>query len=160
MANAKIYIETTIPSYLTAWPSRDLVRAAHQQITREWWESAKSRFDLFVSEAVLEETSDGDPGAAIDRQAAVSELRVLDVDEKVIRLAGEYQKLLPLPGTAAMDIIHIACASSYQMDYLVTWNCRHIANPEVIRKLIRINDAARRETPLIVTPEALMEEML
>ena len=153
-----VYVETTVPSYLTAWPSRDLVRAAHQQITREWWRTAGQRFELFISEAVIQEIAMGDPTAAAERQAAVNQLPILQIDGRVIDLAREYDVALRLPPKANVDVLHIACATAYDLDYLVTWNCKHIANGEVIRRLRDFNDAAGRRTPLIVTPEALLED--
>jgi hypothetical protein len=154
---ASIYVETTVPSYLMARPSRDLVRAAHPQITREWWYGSAPRFELFVSEAVVEEISVRDPVAALERQNAIKDLPILHLDHRVLALAREYEGSLGLPSKAHVDIIHIACATAYELDFLVTWNCRHIANGAVIRRLIECNMAAGRSTPLIVTPEALLE---
>jgi hypothetical protein len=155
---ATVYVETTIPSYLTAWTSRDLVRAAHQQITREWWRTARSRFELWVSEAVIEEIAMGDTEAAADRQVAVRGLPILTLTDAVGALAREYDSSLRLPPKARTDVLHIAFAVAYEMDYLVTWNCRHIASGPVIRRLQEVNDIAGRKTPLIVTPEALLED--
>lgn len=155
---ATVYVETTIPSYLTAWTSRDLVRAAHQQITREWWRTARNRFELWVSEAVMEEIALGDPEAAADRQVAVKDVPVLRLTDSVLEMAREYDGALGLPPKARTDVLHIAFAVAYEMDYLVTWNCRHIASGPVIRRLQEVNDIARRKTPLIVTPEALLED--
>jgi hypothetical protein len=153
---ASVYVETTIPSYLAARPSRDLVTAAHQQITHEWWETARDRFDVFVSEAVLDEIRRGEPGYAAKRMEIVAELDVLGFTEDVASLIREYHVRLVLSGAATTDLAHFAYSVGYNMDYLVTWNCRHIANGEVIRRLAKANHEIGRTTPLILTPEELM----
>lgn len=152
-----VYIETTIPSYLTANPGRDLIVAAHQEITREWWEKSAQRFDLVISEAVMEEISQGDPVAAKKREELVSSLSILEVTEEVQKLADIYSKELGLPPKAAVDIIHIAFAVVYEVDYLLTWNCKHIANGDVIKRLYTVNNKMNRFTPVILTPEELIE---
>lgn len=150
-----VYVETTIPSYLASRPSRDLIVAAHQQITEEWWERARSSFDLFISEAVLEEIRAGDPFAAARRLEIVQEFPVLALQEEILPLVTLYSQRLGLPPQARADLIHIAFAVTYKMDYLVTWNCKHIANGLVIRRLLEVNRELQRPTPVIVTPEEL-----
>ncbi|MBU1598934.1 type II toxin-antitoxin system VapC family toxin [bacterium] len=152
-----VYLETTVVSYLVAHPSRDLVVSAHQQITREWWDITQKRFKLFVSEAVLEEISRGDSMAVARRQEIVKELPVLELNEDVRELVRGYEKRLGLPKQARADIVHIAFAVAYKLDYLLTWNCSHIANGEVIRRLLRLNKELKRLTPIILTPEELLE---
>ena len=152
-----VYLETTIPSYLAAYPSRDLIVAAHQQITHEWWLSAKNRFNLYVSESVFAEIQSGDTTAASRRLDIVKDLPILKVNDDVRFLAKKYEKALELTGRAKADIPHFAFAVSYEMDYLLTWNCNHIANGEIIRKLISINTKIDRSTPLILTPEEVMD---
>lgn len=152
---ATVYLETTIPSYLASRPSRDLVTAAHQEVTREWWSSARESFDLFISEAVLEEIKAGDPDVAARRLHFVEGLPVLQLREDVRQLARRYERLLGLPEQARADVLHISFAVSYEIDYLVTWNCKHIANGQVIRRLWNVNQELRRLTPVIVTPEEL-----
>jgi hypothetical protein len=151
-----VYLETTIASYLAAQPSRDLIMAAHQQITHDWWLSARDRFDLYISDAVLNEIRGGDPDAAARRLAIVNGLPVLQLNEDVRNLVHEYDRRLGLAGRARADLPHFAFAVAYQMDYLVTWNCRHIANGEVIRRLLDANAALQRPTPLVVTPEEIL----
>ncbi len=151
-----VYLETTIPSYLAAQPSRDLIMAAHQQITHDWWLNARDRFDLYISEAVLNEIRGGDPDAAVRRLAIVNGLPVLQLNDDVRNLVHEYDRRLGLAGRARADLPHFAFAVAYQMDYLVTWNCRHIANGEVIRRLLVANAELQRATPLLVTPEEIL----
>src|SRR5437870_2189896 len=112
----RVYLETTVVSYLTAWPSRDLVRAAHQQITREWWENRREKFDLFVSRAVLDEAGGGDPVAAAERLEAIREIPLLDVSEEVTALAEQLVAEVPLPERAAVDALHIAIAAVHGTD--------------------------------------------
>jgi hypothetical protein len=153
----KVYLETTIASYLTAKASRDLVIAAHQQITQEWWQTARDRFELYVSEAVLGELRAGDPEAIERRLRSIGSLPVLALNADVRALTGHYERTLGLFGRARADVPHFAYAVSYQMDYLVTWNCSHIANGEMIRRLLKVNAELNRLTPLIVTPEEILE---
>ena len=152
-----IYLETTIPSYLAARPSRDLIVNAHQQITHEWWRDARKHFDLYISEAVLTEIRMGDPDAAARRLAIVEGLPIVEINDDVRNLAHVYAQSLDLTGRAKADLPHIAFAVAYEMDYLVTWNCLHIANRAVIHRLMEINSQLRRRTPIIVTPEELLE---
>jgi hypothetical protein len=150
-----VYLETTIPSYLAGRPNRDLVIAAHQQITHEWWNRAKESFDLYVSEAVLEEIRAGDPAVAAKRLEIVSGIPVLELRQDVRDLVRLYSDRLNFPPQAQADVLHIAFAVSYGLDYLVTWNCKHIANGYFIRRLLRVNQEIRRATPIILTPEEL-----
>jgi hypothetical protein len=151
-----VYLETTIPSYLAARPSRDLIMAAHQQITHDWWLNAHDRFDLYISDAVLNEIRSGDPAATTRRMSIVDGLPVLQLNDDVRKLTHEYDRRLGLVGCARADLPHFAFAVAYQMDYLVTWNCRHVANGEVIRRLLAANAELQRPTPLLVTPEEIL----
>ena len=131
MLQPKLYLETTVPSYLTAWPSRDLVRAGHQQITREWWRTRRDSFDIFVSQFVLDEAAAGDPEAARARLQTLQEYPLLDITETVDELAAAFIKTLALPPKAVTDAAHIAVAAVHGMHFLLTWNCTHIANAEM-----------------------------
>jgi predicted nucleic acid-binding protein len=149
-----VYIETTIPSYLTAWPSRDLVRAAHQQITREWW-GRRDRFELFTSRLVIQECQAGDAQAAIDRIEAIAEVPLLEQDANIVSLAERLLQEVPLPARAAADALHIATAAIHGMQYLLTWNCTHIANVVLRPQIEAVCRSAGYEAPLICTPEQL-----
>ena len=151
-----IYLETTIPSYLAARPSQNLIIAAHQQITQEWWRDAREHFDIYISEVVLTEIRVGDPDVATRRLAIVEELPILEINDEVQNLVNIYTHRLGLTGRALADLPHIAFAVAYTMDYLVTWNCAHIANGVVIRRLMDINSELQCHTPIIVTPEELL----
>ena len=151
-----VYLETTIPSYLAANPSRDLIVAGHQQITHQWWTTAGQRFELYISEYSYDEIKSGDPKIAAVRLELVRNLPMLTRTQDVEHLTEFYRSRLGLAGKAEYDVPHFAFAVAFEMDYLVTWNCSHIANGVVIRKLIELNAEMNRATPLIVTPEALL----
>jgi len=152
-----LYLETTIPGSLAAWPSRDLIRAARQQITREWWDTRRSAFDLFVSQVVIREVSAGDRTAAEDRLKLLENIAILELDEEATRLAEELLRGVPLPAKAAVDALHIAIAAVSAMDYLLTWNCTHIANAVLRGRIESVCRGHGRTPPRICTPEELME---
>lgn len=153
---ASVHIETTVVSYLASRPSRDLVVAAHQEITREWWDARRSDFDLFVSEILVEEVSAGDPEAVRRRLDLVATVPRLALTADVEKLARRLVAEGAIPERAAVDALHIAVATVHAMDYLVTWNCRHIANAELRAEVARVCIAAGYEPPVICTPEELM----
>ena len=153
----KAYIETTVISYLTALPSRDLVLAAHQQVTRDWWSSRRA-FELYVSQFVLDEASAGDAGAAARRVEALHDLGILDLTREATLLAAELIRAGGLPVTAKIDALHIAVASVHGMDYLVSWNCTHIANATMRGRIEAICRGAGFEPPVICTPIELVKE--
>lgn len=149
-----VYIETTIPSYLTAWPSRDLVRAAHQQITREWWDR-RVAFELRSSRLVVEECRAGDPEAAALRLAAMTGVPLLELTVDAAVLADALLRGVPLPDRAAADALHVATAAVHRVRYLLTWNCAHLANVVLRPQIEAVCRAAGYEPPLICTPEEL-----
>lgn len=150
----RIYVETTIPSYLTAWPSRDLVRAAQQQVTREWWDR-RDGFDLFISRLVLVECQAGDPTAAVERMTALAGLPVLEPTAEAAALADALVRYVPLPARAVADALHIAIAAANGIEYLLTWNCTHIANATLRPQIEAVCRDAGFEPPLICTPQEL-----
>lgn len=154
----KVYLETTIPSYLTAWPSRDLIIAAHQQITQQWWQTRRAEFDLFVSQIVLQEAGAGDKEPAARRLAILEKLPLLEQTEAVTAFAQELVEDVPFPERAAVDALHIAMAVVNGMDYLLTWNCTHIANAALRSPIEAICRSKGYEPPVICTPEELLEE--
>jgi hypothetical protein len=153
----KAYLETTIASYLTARPSRDLITAANQQMTHDWWHDHRANFDLYVSQFVIEEASAGDPEAAKRRLAMLADLPQLDVTDAVQHLAQALLTHVPLPPNAQVDALHIAVATVHGMDYLVTWNCTHIANATLRHRIEAICRAEGYEPPIICTPQELLE---
>lgn len=153
---AKVYLETTIPSYVTARPSRDLVLAGHQEITRQWWEQRRNTFALFISELVLQECRAGHTESAQRRIELLAGISILPANHVVSQMAERLVDEGPIPTKAAGDAVHIATATVYQCDYLLTWNCRHIANAEIQRSLRQITRQYGWELPVICTPEELM----
>ena len=154
----RVYLETTIPSYLTAWLSSDLVMAGHQQTTREWWETRRDDFELFVSQFVIDEAGAGDPDAARRRLEMLVNVPLLDPGVNVHPLAEELMKRVPLPPKAAADALHIAIATIHGMDFLLTWNCTHIANAALRPSIEAVCRDNGYEPPVICTPEELLKE--
>jgi hypothetical protein len=153
----KAYLETTIVSYLTARPSRDLITAAHQQITQQWWQTQRARFDLFIAPPVMREAQAGDPDAAARRIAALQGLPLLALSEEAAELAQALLEQGPLPANAVVDALHIAIAAVNGMHYLLTWNCTHIANAAIRSDIEDVCRARGYEPPVICTPEELLE---
>lgn len=152
-----IYLETTVVSYYTSRPSRDIIALAHQEITREWWSKAMKRFDVYISEVVIEEASMGNPEAARRRLETLKDFPHLELNAEVEELTQLYFKELDIPEKSFRDAAHLAVASVHNIDYLITWNCKHLANGEVIKRLMKLNAKFGFHTPLISTPEELME---
>ena len=152
----RAYIETTVVSYLTAWPSRDVVIAGNQQTTRDWWRDAADRFELVASELVINEAGAGDAGAARGRLAILDSLTLLDATEEAGELAQQLVQSGVIPQTKAEDAAHIAIAVTNGVDYLVTWNCRHIANATMRSRIERVCREAGYEPTIICTPEELV----
>jgi predicted nucleic acid-binding protein len=157
MERGTVYIETSVISYLTGDDSRNLWVLGHQQITREWWNEELPKLDGFISEVVLEEIERGDTAAAAARIEATKNFPLLKIVTEVQRLADAYYQELSLPARAKADAAHLALAAWHGIDYLVTWNCAHIANARVRRLLERINANWNIQTPVICTPEELTE---
>ena len=153
----KIYIETSIPSYLTAHLSNDLRVAANQIITNEWWETRRSNFELFISEFVIAEASLGNSDAAQKRLEPIADLPILSVTDAVRTLAKALVLEGPIPHNAEIDAFHIAVAAVNGIEYLLTWNCTHIANAIMRPKIEEVCRQQGFEPPIICTPQELME---
>jgi predicted nucleic acid-binding protein len=152
----RVYVETSVVSYLTSFPSRDIVIAAHQQITQAWW-ATRSRFDLYVSEAVLAEAGGGDPVAAERRLSALANIAILAITGDVVSLATRFVDAGALPPKAFVDALHVAAAAVHGMDFLLTWNCSHIANAQIRGRLEALCRSLNLQPPMICTPEELQE---
>jgi hypothetical protein len=152
----KVYLETTIPSLLTAWPSRDLSIAGQQQTTRDWWNERRQRYELFVSVLVMKEAERGDAKAASERVAKLQECRVLPYPKEAEDLTRALLASRLIPAKAETDAAHVATAAVYGMDFLLTWNCRHIANAAIVEKLRDICEREGFNAPVICTPHELM----
>jgi predicted nucleic acid-binding protein len=152
----KIYIETSVVSYYSNRPSRDLVIAARQQVTREWWEANSPLFDLYISVLVMEEAGSGNESEAQKRLEALNGLPILGISTEAETLA---DALLagPIPKTSAEDALHIALAAVNGIDFLLTWNFRHINNAMMKKQITRIVESNGYECPILCSPEELGE---
>jgi hypothetical protein len=151
-----VYLETTFVSYLVSLPSRDLLVAAHQQVTRDWWDQRRSQFHCVVSQVVIDEASAGDPQEIQKRLAVLANLDVLELSQAVEDLTTAILQTGIFPQRAVRDAAHIAVATVHQVEYLLTWNCRHLANAQTVRRIQRICEAEGFQLPQICTPEELM----
>ncbi|MEK6556766.1 MAG: type II toxin-antitoxin system VapC family toxin [Candidatus Margulisiibacteriota bacterium] len=155
MTKKKVYIESTIPSYLVGRSSRDIIVLAHQDITQTWWVKCRHKFDLFVSPAVVKEVSDGDSTLSEKRLELIENITMLDFHEDIEKLAMQYFSKFSIPQKSVLDVFHIAYAVFHKIDFLLTWNCKHLANANIIQSLYRLNDRLGHTTPVICTPEEL-----
>jgi hypothetical protein len=153
-----VYIETTIVSYLVANPSRDAMVAAHQQLTRQWWEEERLRYECVTSEEVLRESFLGDAEMSRRRVEALAGLTVLTVDDTARDLARGLLGENILPPAATSDAIHAVVATLRNVNILLTWNCRHLANPHLLGKLRGFMGCRGLTLPEICTPIELMGE--
>jgi hypothetical protein len=154
----RVYLETTIPSYLTAWRSQDLIVAANQLATARWWDEVRPRYEVFVSDVVIQEAKEGNQEAASRRLEAIAGIPELPLTEEAEKLAGLLLTHAALPQKARIDALHIAIATLNGMDFLLTWNCTHIANATTLHVTEAVCRAAGFEPPVICTPPQLMEE--
>jgi predicted nucleic acid-binding protein len=155
----KVYVETSVISYLVARRNqRDLLVAANQELTREWWDTRRYKFDLYASVVVLAEAARGDQSMAAARLAIVRQLNLVEVTDTALVLAQELLKRAGIPQKANDDAIHIALAAASGLDYLLTWNCKHIANAVIIPRVNEVIRGLGFEPPLIYTPQELMED--
>jgi len=153
-----VYVETTIVSYLTSRPSRDLIIAGRQALTSEWWATCQAHFDLYVSPLVVAEAEDGDPDAANRRMQSIKGIPALLVTDEARSLARLLVHRGPIPESFVEDALHVAICAIHGVDYLVTWNCTHLANAQIRRQVERVVEKAGYRCPIICTPEELMEE--
>ena len=153
----RVYVETSIVSYLTARPARDIVIAGRQQSTRDWWVTASSRFELVISQLVREEAGVGDPDAATARLAAFAPLARLAFPREALALAQRLVDAGAVPRRAAPDAAHVAIAAVHNVEFLATWNFRHIANATARRRIETVRRDSGIEPPVLCTPEELTE---
>jgi predicted nucleic acid-binding protein len=152
---SSVYVETSVISYYAARPSRDIITAARQTITQEWWDEARGRFEIYISVLVVEEAKAGDPDAAQRRLAAISGLLILKINDAAEELAKRLVDRGLIPKTSAEDALHIALATAHGMDFLLMWNFRHINNAEVKAQIRAAIEAVGYECPVICSPEEL-----
>lgn len=152
----KVYLETSVVSYLTARPARDVVVLAHQQLTREWWANERDSFDLYTSEIVIAEAEKGNPEAARARLELIRTTTQLATSESAEQLVPILLRETGLPIKALADMSHVALATIHGMQFLLTWNCKHIANAMVLRRVAKACRANGYDLPVICTPEELL----
>jgi len=156
MMKPTLYLETTVPSYLVSQPSRDLVVAAHQQITNEWWAHQREKFDIYISQFVFDEARAGDTILAGERMKIISKFPKLEVNQDVKYLAALLIRERIIPAKAVIDAAHIAVSAVHGMEFLLTWNCAHLANAVIAKRIQKVCLDHGFLYPVICTPEELM----
>jgi hypothetical protein len=151
-----VYLETTFISYLVARPSRDVIVAGHQQTTQDWWTNRRSMFECAVSQVVFDEASLGDAAEAQKRLAIIAGLPKLDVTPDAEALTQAIMSAGVLPPHAFPDAAHVAVSSVHGIDYLLTWNCKHLANAQIARRIELVCTKSGHRMPIICTPDELM----
>ena len=152
-----IYLESSVVSYLAARPSRDLVVAGNQQVTRDWWETRRGECELFVSDVVVAECAAGDPTAASEREMFLTGLPILATTLEAEALADALLSVMALPQKAALDALHIGVTAVNGIDILLTWNCAHIANPFMQPQITAACVEFGVVPPTVCTPLQLVE---
>jgi hypothetical protein len=151
-----VYLETSFISYLVARSSGDLLVAAHQKTTQDWWAHRRDQFNCYVSQVVIDEASAGDPTEAQKRLAVIGSLAALDLTPGAESLTQAIMASGVLPPSAGRDAAHVAVAAFHAVDYLLTWNCKHLANAQIMRKIESVCQTMGYRMPIICTPEELM----
>jgi predicted nucleic acid-binding protein len=154
----KVYLESSLVSYLTSKPSRDIIIASRQQVTQVWWETQRARFTLYISPLVIQEVSSGDPNAVKKRLSQIKNISLLEVNEDVLGLASSLLKNKAVPEKSTGDALHLAIAAFHNTDYLLTWNYKHLANAEKRELIVQTIQAIGYNSPIICTPDELMGE--
>jgi len=151
-----VYIETSIIGCLTARSTKNLIIAENIETTRDWWQNRRNGFDLYISQVVLDEVATGDAEIALKRLEILNELPLVELNQAVRHLATQFLMRSNLPPKASDDEVHIAAATVHRLDYWLTWNCKHIANAQIQRKLAEISLDLGYELPIICTPYELL----
>jgi hypothetical protein len=151
-----VYIESSVISYITARPNRDIVISARQAVTIEWWETYRNQFEIYVSELVLEEIGCGDPMAASHRIAIVKDIPILVISQSAISIAQALVKEKAIPESSTEDALHIGIAAVQNIDFLLTWNFKHMNNANTRIKIASIITELNYSSPIICSPEELI----
>lgn len=154
----KVYIETSFISFLTAQPSSDIHQMSRQIESQQWWKYHRNQFELFASDSVLLEAAKGAPEAAKRRLEILDEIYILDITTAARDLAGRLVAPNLLPKNASEDALHIAVCSIHGIDYLLTWNCKHLANAVIRRQVHHFLADEGLASPEICTPFELLEK--
>ena len=153
----KVYVETTVISDLTSRPSPLVRNLARQLATKEWWDDALNRCEFYISQLVDAESARGDEDAAKRRQEFLTELTWIEYGPAALDLARKFLDAAAIPETSFDDATHVAIATIAKMDYLATWNSKHINNPQTLPKIIKVCEENGFKCPLIGTPDQLKE---
>ena len=154
-----VYLETSVISYLAARTSQEAVVAARQHETHRWWNLRRHEYRLFVSELVIEEASDGNPEEAAKRIALIHDLEALSITEAAKSLASALIIAGSLPAKATNDAIHASVCAANAVDFLVTWNLRHLVNAPMRRNIEQVFRKSGYVPPAICTPEELLGDL-
>jgi hypothetical protein len=154
----RVYIETSIVSYLRQQQSPQIVAAARQLLTRQWWDRERNKYELVTSQYVIDEASCGDSTMASERLRTLDEMTLLELDAAIDQLAATILKSGALQQNAAVDALHIATASFHRVDYLLTWNLKHLANRRILPRVHAILAEAGQAIPVIRTPEEMLDD--
>ena len=155
---ATVYIETSIVSYLRQRPSSQVVMAARQLLTHPWWENERGNYELVTSQFVLNEASAGDPVLAAERLQSLDGIPLLPRAPQIGVIANEIMSRAILPPKASIDALHIALVAHHRIQYLLTWNCKHIANAKILPRIYDVLTDLGCPIPIICTPEEMVED--
>ena len=155
---ATVYIETSIISYLRQRPSSQVVMAARQLLTHQWWEGERGKYELVTSQYVLDEASAGDPLLAVERLQSLDGIPLLPLDPQISNIANEIMSRAILPPKAAIDALHIATVAHHRIQYLLTWNCKHIANAKILPRIYDVLTDLGCPIPIICTPAEMVND--
>lgn len=155
---ASVYIETSIVSYLRARPSKNVVAAARQVLTRQWWDNERHKYELVTSQHVLDEASLGEESLATERLEYLERIPIVSLDPPIQLIADEILGRAILPAKAQLDALHIGTAAYHEIDYLLTWNCTHIANARILPQIHRAIIDLAYVVPIICTPEEMLDD--
>jgi predicted nucleic acid-binding protein len=153
---SKVYLESSLVSYLTSKPSRDIIIASRQQVSQAWWETQRSRFSLYISPLVIQEVGAGDPEAVKKRLSIIRHIPLLEINEDTLELAANLLKNKAVPEKSTGDALHLAVTAFHNMDYLLTWNYKHLANAEKRNLIAQAIQGIGYNNPIICTPDELM----
>lgn len=151
-----VYIETSIVSYLRQKPSTQVVTAARQLLTHRWWNDERQYYDLVISQYVIDEASGGDSTLAAERLESLNGIPLLPAAPEIPQIASEIMSSGVLPAKAQVDALHIAAVAHHRIQYLLTWNCKHIANAKILPRIHNVLTDLGIPIPIICTPEELL----
>lgn len=154
----RVYVDSSVISYLTARPSKIEEKRERQQITRRWWEE-RHRWDLFLSSAVMDEIEEGDVTAATRRMAIAIHLTQLPEEPQLYEVAEELVSTGAVPIIALADATHLAWAALNKMDYLLTWNQKHLNNDATRKKIKDTLEKKGLRNVEVLSPQALLEKI-